>query len=246
MDSKLDSQFRRQSDSYIRSSTDIWLVTQKPHFYRHVPKETKHANTHRKQVHCHFTAALLKISKYRNNYVVSQKSMECFYPWAYPSVQRYDVHAAQVDARDLLQSEQTDSVSILCTSPTEPGLPLTAGTVTWDLRGAGLLLHTCAFMLCSIIKIHRAILVKVWHYCTDYTPQEEWQWGAHSGISHSKERMTSSSKSSVWFAGACTRVHMCESRYVCQAYLWRSKVTQDRLALSNKHTSCSSLEENDP
>lgn len=141
-------------------------------------------------------------------------------------------------------SKQT--VSILCTSPTEPGLPLTAGTVTWDLRGAGLLLHTCAFMLCSIIKIHRAILVKVWHYCTDYTPQEEWQWGAHSGISHSKERMTSSSKSSVWFAGACIRVHMCESRYVCQAYLWRSKVTQDRLTLSNKHTSCSSLEENDP
>ena len=111
MDSKLDSQFRRQLGSYIRSSTDIWLVTQKPHFYRHVPKETKHANTHRKQVHCHFTAALLKISKYRNNYVVSQKSMECFYLWAYPSVQRYDLHAAQVDARDLLQSEQTDCVN---------------------------------------------------------------------------------------------------------------------------------------
>lgn len=78
MDSKLDSQIRRQLGSYIRNSIDIQLVTQKPHFYRHVPKETKRANPHRKQVPCHFTEALLKISKYRNNWAVSQKSMECF------------------------------------------------------------------------------------------------------------------------------------------------------------------------
>lgn len=91
MDSKLNSKFRRQLGSYIRSSTDFRLVTQKPHFYRHVPKETKHANPHRKQAHCHSTAALLKISKYRNNCVVSQKSMECFYPWAYQGM-KYTQH----------------------------------------------------------------------------------------------------------------------------------------------------------
>lgn len=39
--------------------------------------------------------------------------------------------------------------------------------------------------------------------------------GAHSGVSHSKERMTSSAKSHVGFADACTHVHMCESRHVC-------------------------------
>lgn len=117
MDSKLNSQFRRQLGSYIRSSTDFRLVTQKPHFYRHVPKETKHANPHRKQAHCHSTAALLKISKYRNNCVVSQKSMECFYPWAYQGM-KYTQHRWMPETSCRV-NKQTQCQ--YCASPTELG-----------------------------------------------------------------------------------------------------------------------------